>query len=229
MATRYGLFVAGLYIMASGIALTIKAGLGASSISCWPYVLSLKYPVSLGTFVFGLNVILIIGQMIILKHNFKKIQYLQIPVSFLFSAFIDLSMLLFVAVVPESYPARCVVLLAGCILTGLGISLEVTANVVMLSAEAFIQAVVVKSGKEFGYLKICFDMSCTLLASVSSLLLLGGISGVREGTVAAAIFVGLFARFFLRMISRLRKRLIRKIISAKYLVNPKTSPTFAPR
>lgn len=209
LTARYGFFIAGLYIMASGIALTIKAGLGASSISCWPYVLSLKFPVSLGTFVFGLNVILIIGQMVVLKHDFKKIQYLQIPVSFLFSAFIDLSMLLFVSVVPESYPARCIVLLAGCLLTGLGISMEVTANVVMLSAEAFIQAVVIKSGKEFGYLKICFDVSCTLLAAVSSFLLLGGISGVREGTVAAAIFVGLFARFFLHMTPRLRKVLVR--------------------
>ena len=211
LTARYGLFIAGLYIMASGIALTIKAGLGASSISCWPYVLSLKFPVSLGTFVFGLNALLIIGQMVILKHDFKKIQYLQIPVSFLFSAFIDLSMLLFVSVVPESYPARCMVLLAGCFLTGLGISLEITANVVMLSAEAFIQAVVVKSGKEFGYLKICFDLSCTLLAAVSSLLFLGGISGVREGTVAAAILVGLFARFFLHMTPRLRKILVRII------------------
>lgn len=209
LTARYGLFIVGLYIMASGIALTIKAGLGASSISCWPYVLSLKFPFSLGTFVFGLNVILIIGQMIILKRDFKKIQYLQIPVSFLFSAFIDLSMLLFVYVVPESYPARCVVLLAGCLLTGLGISMEVTANVVMLSAEAFIQAIVIKSGKEFGYLKICFDVSCTLLATLSSLLFFGGIFGVREGTVVAAVFVGLFARFFLQMTPRLRKVLIR--------------------
>lgn len=209
LTARYGLFIVGLYIMASGIALTIKAGLGASSISCWPYVLSLKFPFSLGTFVFGLNVILIIGQMIILKRDFKKIQYLQIPVSFLFSTFIDLSMLLFVSVVPESYPARCVVLLAGCLLTGLGISMEVTANVVMLSAEAFIQAIVIKSGKEFGYLKICFDVSCTLLATLSSLLFFGGIFGVREGTVVAAVFVGLFARFFLQMTPRLRKVLIR--------------------
>lgn len=211
LTARYGLFIAGLYIMASGIALTIKAGLGASSISCWPYVLSLKFPVSLGTFVFGLNVLLIIGQMAILKHDFKKIRYLQIPVSFLFSAFIDLSMLLFVAVVPQSYPARCIVLLIGCLFTGLGIAMEVTANVVMLSAEAFIQAVVIKSGKEFGYLKICFDVSCTLLAAISSLLLFGGISGVREGTVAAAVFVGLFARFFLHMTPQLRKVLVRVV------------------
>lgn len=209
LTARYGLFIFGLYFVASGIALPIKAGLGASSISCWSYVLSMKFPVSLDTFFFGLNVILLIGQMAILKHDFKKIQYLQIPVSFLFSAFIDLSMLLFVSVVPESYPARCVVLLAGCLLTGLGISMEVTANVVMLSAEAFIQAVVIKNGKEFGYLKICFDMSCTLLAVASSLLLLGGISGVREGTVAAAVFVGLFARFFLHLTPRFRKMLIR--------------------
>ena len=172
-------------------------------------MLSLKFPVSLGTFVFGLNVLLIIGQVAILKHDFKKIRYLQIPVSFLFSAFIDLSMLLFVAVVPQSYPARCMVLLIGCLFTGLGIAMEVTANVVMLSAEAFIQAVVIKSGKEFGYLKICFDVSCTLLAAISSLLLFGGISGVREGTVAAAVFVGLFARFFLHMTPRLRKVLVR--------------------
>lgn len=208
LLARYVLFTAGLYVMASGIALTIKAGLGASSISCWPYVLSLRFPLSLGVFVFFLNVLLILGQMAILKGDFKKIQYLQLPISFLFSAFIDLAMAFFSPIVPEQYMARCFVLLLGCALTGLGISLEVKANVVMMSAEAFIQAVVKKSGKDFGFLKICFDVTCTLLAVFSSLLFLGGISGVREGTVAAAILVGMFARLFIRMTPAVQRRIV---------------------
>ena len=158
---RYILFITGLFINAIGISLIIKAGLGSSPISSLPYTISLGFPITLGTLTFILNLFLIAGQIVLLKKDFKKIQWLQLPVSILFGFFIDLSMLILAWVMPEFYPWKMVTLLLGCMILGLGVSLEVIANVVMLSGEAFVHAISQKKKKEFGWVKIGFD--CTLM------------------------------------------------------------------
>ena len=98
---RYILFITGLFINAIGISLIIKAGLGSSPISSLPYTISLGFPITLGTLTFILNLFLIAGQIVLLKKDFKKIQWLQLPVSILFGFFIDLSMLILAWVMPE--------------------------------------------------------------------------------------------------------------------------------
>ncbi|MDP4184318.1 MAG: cytidylate kinase family protein, partial [Bacteroidota bacterium] len=195
---RYLFFILGLLVNAFGISLIIKANLGSSPISSLPYTLSLKYPITLGQFTFLLNILLIAGQMVFLKKDFQKKQFLQIPISVLFSLFIDFSMHVLYFVVPANYISQIATLIAGCAILGFGVSMEVTANVVMLSGEAFVQAISLRSGKEFGIVKIFFDTTLALLACIVSLILLDGIKGVREGTVIAALIVGAFARFFNR-------------------------------
>ncbi len=193
---RYLLFIAGLFVGSVGICLIIKAELGSSPISSLPYALSLKYPVTLGTFVLALNVVLIILQKCIRGREFKRREWLQLPVSFLFAVFVDLSMAMLAPIEPHLYLHKLCVLLVGCAVLGLGVSMEVVADVVMLSGEAFVHAVSQKVRKEFGVVKIIFDTTLMVLTCIASLLLFGRVVGVREGTVVAAFAVGLFARFF---------------------------------
>ncbi|MFR1325760.1 MAG: YczE/YyaS/YitT family protein [Bacteroides cellulosilyticus] len=94
LTARYLFFIAGLFVNAFGISLIIKANLGSSPISSLPYTLSLKFPVTLGQFTLLLNAVLIAGQIWLLKRDFRKEQFLQIPVAILFSFFIDCSMAL---------------------------------------------------------------------------------------------------------------------------------------
>lgn len=204
---RYILFIVGLFVNSLGICLIIKADLGSSPISSLPYTLSLKYPISLGTLTFCLNLFLIAGQMIILKKDFKKREWLQLPVSVLFGVFIDLSMWMLTWLSPETYFLKILVLVVGCAVLGLGVSLEVIAHVVMLSGEAFVQAISVKKKKEFGIVKILFDTSLMLLAVVASLILFRAVIGVREGTVIAAFLVGMFARYDNKRLSFLNRYL----------------------
>ena len=67
----------------------------------------------------------------------------------------------------------------------------------MLSGEAFVHAISQKKKKEFGWVKIGFDCTLMTLACITSLLLSGGVTGVREGTIIAALLVGIVARYFL--------------------------------
>ena len=102
---------------------------------------------------------------------------------------------------PDSYALQLVVLVVGCAILGLGVSMEVIANVVMLSGEAFVQAISLKKKKEFGMVKIFFDSSLMVAAVIVSLLLYGEVMGVREGTIVAAVIVGMFAHYFNRRLA----------------------------
>lgn len=207
LSKRYLLFVLGLFINSLGICFIIKADLGSSPISSLPYTFSLRYPMSLGTFTFILNFFLVVGQKIVLGKDFKQREWLQLPVSVLFGMFIDFSMWMLSWITPESYVMKLVVLLIGCGILGLGVSLEVIANVLMLAGEAFVQAVCLKYKKEFGIVKICFDCSLMILAVIFSLIISGKVLGVREGTIVAALVVGLFARFFNKKLSFINRYL----------------------
>ena len=121
---RYLLFLIGLCINALGVSLVTKASLGTSPISSIPYVLSLKFPPTLGNFTIIFSILLILLQILILRKNFKIENILQIPVSIAFGYFIDLTMYLFFWVNPGNYAMKLAALLAGCIVLGFGVYLE---------------------------------------------------------------------------------------------------------
>ena len=72
--------------------------------------------------------------------------------------------------------------------------MEVLADVVMLPGESFVRAVVFCIHSEFGFTKVCFDVSMAVIAAALSVILSGHLEGVREGTIIAAVLVGFIAR-----------------------------------
>ena len=52
--------------------------------------------------------------------------------------------------------------------------------------------------KEFGTIKVVFDITLMSTAAVLSLAFFGQLNGVREGTVISAVLVGLIVKFFQR-------------------------------
>lgn len=198
---RYLVFLVGLFINALGVSLITLADLGTSPISSIPYVLSLNFSMTLGEFTIIFSMLLIVLQLIILRKNFKPEHFLQIPISVLFGYFIDMTMAMMYFVDPQTYPGKLIALLAGCVILGFGVYLEVAANVAMLPGESFVRAVSSTWKTEFGTTKVAFDVSMTVIAAALSFLLAFQLDGVREGTVIAALLVGLIARAFGRMIS----------------------------
>ncbi|WP_415931101.1 DUF6198 family protein [Zhenpiania hominis] len=192
----YFIFLIGIYINSFGISFITKAALGTSPISSVPYVLSLGFWPTMGEFTIALSLLLILLQIALLGKKFKKASLLQIPVSIVFGYFIDWSMLLLEWVNPQEYLMKILFLLIGCVILGFGVFLEVAADVVMLPGEAFVQAVTIRFRTDFGITKVCFDASMAGSAMVISLILFHGVIGVREGTIVAALTVGLIAKLF---------------------------------
>lgn len=90
---RYILFVISLFFAALGVAFTKRGELGVSPISSVANVLSFKFPqLYMGNWLIVWNCVLIVGQIVALRKNFKPLQLLQIPISFLFGWFTDLGM-----------------------------------------------------------------------------------------------------------------------------------------
>lgn len=207
---RYVFFIIGLFVNAFGVSFITKASLGTSPISSVPYTLSMGFHLSMGTFTFLLNMVLIIGQIIFLKKDFEKIQLIQIPISLMFGYFIDLTMSMLSFLNPTAYILKILFLLVGCVILALGVSMEVIADVVMLSGEAFVKAISSKCNREFGITKVSFDITLVIISTIISLLMLHKLTGVREGTIIAALIVGLISKFF-------NKKL--EFVSTKHLVD----------
>lgn len=200
---RYIFFIVGLFVNSLGVACITKANLGTSPITSIPYVLSIGFQPTIGQFTIFWSLVLIACQLILLRRQFRLVQLLQIPVSILFGSFIDFSMDVILAQLnPQSYPAKMISLLIGCIILGFGVFMEVAANVVMLPGEATANAVSCISGREFGTIKICVDVSMCIIAIVISLILLRNVQGVREGTIIAALLVGFISKCFQRMLGK---------------------------
>ncbi len=203
-AKRYILFVISLFFSALGVACTKSGELGVSPISSVANVLSYKFPVlSMGSWLIFWNCVLIVGEIVILRKNFKPIQLLQVPLSFVFGRFTDFGMWIVSFIPVNTYPVRLMMVIVGIAILGFGISLSVIANVIMNAGEAFVKAIADTTEKKFGNVKIAFDIFCVTLSIVMSLIFFNfKIVGTREGTIISAILTGTFVKLFTKLLSK---------------------------
>ena len=109
----------------------------------------------------------------------------------------------------SGYVQQWLFCLLGIVLVALGVSVEVMAGLVTTAGEGIVLAVCRVAPIRFGNMKMIFDLTLVLLSVVLGLLCLGKLSGVREGTIAAAILVGQITK----QTNRLTKRLESAVLS----------------
>ena len=194
----YLVFCLGVFIGAFGMALITKADIGLTPIACLPFVFYIATPLTFGMTLCLMNMIFVLAQVAILGKNFERFQYLQFFVAFLLGFFLDVNLYILTILNPEIYFFKLTILLIGCVIMSLGISIQIKQNILLLPGDGLVKAICTKISKEFGYVKIAFDVAVVILAFIASLLLLGTIEGIREGTIILAILTGLNIKFFMR-------------------------------
>ena len=199
---RYAAFVASLFILALGVALTLRAELGSSPISCPPYVLS-RVPdsaLSIGGYIFCMQFFFVVGQIILLRKNFQKIQLLQLAVCLLFGSFTDVAMFL---TEPFQwgedllgYTLRWIQLAAGGIILGIGVAWEVRCDVLMIPGEGLPATIAKVFHIDFGKVKIVFDVVLVLIAVICCYVFWGKWQWdmVGAGTLFSMFYVGAVVR-----------------------------------
>lgn len=200
LALRIIFMFAGLICIALGIALAKLATMGTSPISSVPAVMTevseaYGIPMTMGmwTFVFNLSYFLL--EFVLLRRALKPVQFLQIPLFFVLSVFVDVWLGAFGPVAPEGYVQQSIWLLASIAVLGFGIRVQLASDLLMTPGDAAVQVIAYVSKMRFSRCKVIWDVSLMILAALVSLLLLGGLYQVREGTIISALLVGPMVRF----------------------------------
>lgn len=188
--SRYIIYLLSLFIISLGASLSIKANLGTSPLICLPYVSSLITKFSVGEVMFVFTVLFILIQVILLRKDFEKRQYLQLIIGTIFSFFIDFSLMLVNFINPVGYINQMLLLLISCVVIAFGVLLEVKTEVVYLPADGVIVAISKVLKIEFPKVKPFVDTLMVVIAAILSIIFLGYLAGVREGTIISAIIIG---------------------------------------
>ena len=199
---RYAVLGVGLTIMAFGVACSIRGALGTSPISSLPYAVSCFTTLTVGNATIAMHVAFIFLQILILRRQYDPVQLIQLPVALLFGTLTDLALWVVGGISCTAYWQQWLVCLLGIFLVAVGVSCEVVADVVVLAGEGLVLALCKVLPVPFPTMKVAFDVTLVALACALSLAFVGEISGVREGTLAAALLVGSLTRYIRRPMSR---------------------------
>lgn len=208
LAKRYFLLCIGLFIMAFGVAFSICGNLGTSPISSLPYVASLITPLTVGTATILMHCAFVALQIIILRRKYEFIQLLQLVVAIVFGYMTDFAVMMTESITYHNYLEQWLLCIIGILLVGIGVSFEVVAGVITVAGEGLVIAITKVAPIKFSNMKIIFDVTLVMIASVLSFTFLNGLYGVREGTLAAAIFVGMTSKVAKRPLFWLRDKWI---------------------
>ena len=194
-------FCIGIAIESFGIALITKSNLGTSPISSIAWVSALKFPqVSFGVTTFIMNTLFVLAQVALLRRDFRASQYLQLFVNLAFSLIIDVSMALLAWYSPTTWWTRGIGLLLGCSILALGICMEVAPGLIMVPGEGIVYAIAHVTKIRFGTVKVCFDVTLVVIATVMSFVFFGRLEGLGVGTIVAAVITGQIVNFLNRHI-----------------------------
>lgn len=186
---RFGIYFSGMISVSLGIVLCAQCGLGISPISSIPFVIKEISFLTFGQLTMLFHLINIFLQMILLK-RFRDVKLLlQISVAFLFGYLIDLikSMLM---IDQSNLFMKIMALILSIFFTALGMVMMVRMDLVQNPPDGCVKAIAAVLSKEFGDIKIIYDIGCVLIAILIGMIFLRQPFGMGIATLASAIFVG---------------------------------------
>lgn len=202
---RAGVFTLGMFIMAFGIAMSIRANLGTGPVISLPTVLSFASPLSVGTLTIIFNLVMMavaVAISLIARGYFPLFQLIQIPAAFLFGFFLDIAMTLTPWVDPGTYLMQWVYVVLSVIIIALGVHIEMKPRLTYIPADGVVALLAMVTPVKTGTIKMIFDWTLVIISTAVSLILLRGLEGVGEGTVFAAFGVG----FTMRIIANIEEQ-----------------------
>jgi uncharacterized membrane protein YczE len=202
----------GLFLLAMGVTFSIKSDLGVSPINSIPYVLSLFTSIEQGIWIIIFFSFFILVQIVLLRKEFRPVNLFQLAFAIAFGYFVTLSNFIFSFEAPTHYVLRLILLAISILLIACGVLLYLRVNLIPMPAEGCMLAIVKKTGITFSKVKSYFDTSVVVLAGLLAIIFLGKLTGIREGTVLAAILVG-------KLVGILNQIFKTQLIAFDYFIN----------
>ncbi len=199
---RIAAYSLGMLLLAFGIILNTKCGLGVSPIISVAYSFSLASGMKIGNATLGLYSMFVLIELVIhATQKSPKKQYLidllQIAVSVVFTRFMNL----FSDFVPQldvqykgswqgRLPFRIAMLAVAIVLTGIGAAMSLNMRVVPNPGDGVVQTVADKIKKPVGFTKNCWDLLMVVISAVITVALHSKIAGSVSASVLSVIGIG---------------------------------------
>lgn len=188
---RWILYLMGMLVLAMGLTLNTKAGLGVSPIISIAFGVSEIWGLNFGDMTFLLYSLFVAGQFVLRGKRSRLTDLLQLPLSLVFSRVLNLySALIPYEATEHGFLSNFLLLLLAIFLTGAGAAVTVNMKLVPNPGDGIVVAVAEKLGRGQGFAKNVFDISCVAATCVLGLLAAGRPVGVGVGTIAAMVGVG---------------------------------------
>ncbi|MCR4856499.1 MAG: DUF6198 family protein [Erysipelotrichaceae bacterium] len=202
---RIAIYLAGIIVLALGLTMNTKTGLGSSPIIAVAYALASIFDRNLGDVTFVVYCVFVAVQIAILIYGGKEkkdllMSILQLPFSIVFTRFMNLFSDLIPYVGEKNMVIRTAVLLIAIVMTGTGAAMILDVKLIANPADGIVACLADLFKKETGLVKNCFDIGCIMLASLICLIFSHPLTGVGIGSVVAMLLTGrvmsLFNRYF---------------------------------
>ena len=214
MVFRVLFYLSGLLILALGIILNTKSGLGVSPIISVSYSISTIWNMNFGNMTFVLYAVFVLIEIIL--HTIRRKEYpfplilgmdlLQLPLSLVFTRFMNL----FSTWIPapsQGFLSKLIVLLIGITCTGIGAAMSLDMRIIPNPGDGIVQAIADCIHKPVGFTKNCFDLLNICITISVSLIFAQKLIGVGLGTVLSVLGVGrviaLFNHFCMEKMTRI--------------------------
>ena len=191
LAARVAVYIMGLLILAFGVVFAINSDLGISPVNSLPFAVSITSGIGMGISVTAFFLLCLLAQVVLLRRDFKLINLTQIIYSFIFGYFVEFARFVKGNFAFPTYFGQLAMLAISLLLIPIGLSMYLEAKLVPMPSEGLVIAITQKLPKmTFARIKVIFDCVLVALAILLTLIVLGNVQGVREGTVISAIFIG---------------------------------------
>ena len=187
---RILIYCLGLMSLAFGVAFSVNSNLGVSPVNSLPYVISRILNVQMGTCVTALFCFYILLQILILRRKFNPVNLLQIVFSTIFGYFVDFAKMVLGDFAIPTYFGQLTMLAISIPLIALGIVLYMDAQLVPMPMEGLSSCLAEKFGVSFPNMKTIIDCLVVGIGLVLCFVFLGGLDGLREGTIITAVVTG---------------------------------------
>ena len=174
--------------------LMVKGSLGISSVSCVPYIFSLKYhALTQGNWFFIMQGIMM-AILTVWLGKFKISYLLSMLTAVIAGYLIDFFNWMLLGF-RDDLPFRIFYLLLAMTLVSIGVALAFRTNLPIMAVDLFVIELAVGKNWPLKIVKTMFDVVLVLLGIVSSLLFFGKLRGIGIGTILTAVFIGQMVGF----------------------------------
>lgn len=188
---RWTIYLLGMCVLAAGISLNTKTGLGVSPIIAPAFCVSEIFGLSFGDMTFFLYAIFVVVQLFLVERGQRVSVLLQLAVSLVFSRALNLfGLVIAYDHTLHGLPENLAVLALAIFLTGTGAALTINMQLYPNPADGVVQTVSQKKGWPQGLSKNAFDGCCVAAAALIGVAFARRIVGIGLGTLLSMVCVG---------------------------------------